>query len=103
MKNTFYNIRIYKIFNEYIGDVPNLSEKLSDYDVLCLMRERTPLPGTLINKLPNFFFSIIRLAAVFKTSPGCFAIYFFLKFFTNIISIVFIKCFKVTVFGFHKL
>ena len=42
-----------KIFNEFIGDVPNLSEKLSDYDVLCLMRERTPLPGTLINKLPN--------------------------------------------------
>ena len=42
-----------KIFNEYIGDVTNLSEKLSDYDVLCLMRERTPLPGTLINKLPN--------------------------------------------------
>jgi len=42
-----------KIFNEYIGNVPNLSEKLSDYDVLCLMRERTPLPGTLINKLPN--------------------------------------------------
>ena len=42
-----------KIFNEYIGDDPNLSEKLSDYDILCLMRERTPLPGTLINKLPN--------------------------------------------------
>ena len=42
-----------KIFNEYIGDDPNLSEKLFDYDVLCLMRERTPLPGTLINKLPN--------------------------------------------------
>ncbi len=42
-----------KIFNEYIGDAPNLTEKLYDYDVLCLMRERTPLPGTLINKLPN--------------------------------------------------
>ena len=42
-----------KVFNEYIGDYPHLSEKLSDYDVLCLMRERTPLPGTLINKLPN--------------------------------------------------
>ena len=42
-----------KIFNKYIGDVTNLSEKLSDYDVLCLMRERTPLPGALINKLPN--------------------------------------------------
>ncbi|MDB2478845.1 D-2-hydroxyacid dehydrogenase family protein [Alphaproteobacteria bacterium] len=42
-----------KVFNEYIGYDPHLSEKLSDYDVLCLMRERTPLPGTLINKLPN--------------------------------------------------
>jgi D-3-phosphoglycerate dehydrogenase len=42
-----------KVFNEYIGDDPHLSEKLSDYDILCLMRERTPLPGTLINKLPN--------------------------------------------------
>ena len=42
-----------KIFNEYIGDDPNLSEKLSDYDILCLMRERTPLPRSLINKLPN--------------------------------------------------
>jgi len=41
------------IFNDYIGDNPNLPDKLSDYDVLCLMRERTPLPGKLINKLPN--------------------------------------------------
>jgi phosphoglycerate dehydrogenase-like enzyme len=42
-----------KIFNEYIGGDLNLSEILYDYDVLCLMRERTPLPGSLINKLPN--------------------------------------------------
>ena len=42
-----------KVFNEYIGDDYLLSEKLFEYDVLCLMRERTPLPGTLINKLPN--------------------------------------------------
>jgi phosphoglycerate dehydrogenase-like enzyme len=42
-----------KVFNEYIGDEPNLSEKLFDFDILCLMRERTPLPGTLINELPN--------------------------------------------------
>ena len=33
-----------KIFNEFIGGDPDLSEKLHDYDVLCLMRERTPLP-----------------------------------------------------------
>ena len=42
-----------KVFNKYIGDNTNLSQKLFDFDVLCLMRERTPLPGTLINKLPN--------------------------------------------------
>ena len=42
-----------KVFNKYIGDDTNLSEKLFDFDVLCLMRERTALPGTLINKLPN--------------------------------------------------
>ncbi len=41
------------VFNEYIGDDPYLSEKLFDYDVLCLMRERTPLPEELINKLSN--------------------------------------------------
>ena len=42
-----------KVFKEYIGDAPNLWEKLFDYNILCLMRERTPLPKTLINKLPN--------------------------------------------------
>tara|TARA_B100000161_G_C33549219_1_gene414554 strand:+ start:193 stop:1149 length:957 start_codon:yes stop_codon:yes gene_type:complete len=41
------------VFNKYIGDDPYLSEKLFDFDVLCLMRERTPLPKELINKLPN--------------------------------------------------
>jgi D-3-phosphoglycerate dehydrogenase len=41
------------IINEYIGNENNLSEQLKDYDVLCLMRERTPLPKELINKLPN--------------------------------------------------
>ena len=42
-----------KIFNKYIGTEINLSQKLIDYDVLCLMRERTPLTEKLINKLPN--------------------------------------------------
>ena len=42
-----------KVFNEYIGDDSNLSKRLFDYNVLCLMRERTPLPRSLINKLPN--------------------------------------------------
>merc|ERR1711991_916988 len=41
------------IFNEYIGKEKKLSDILSKYDVLCLMRERTPLPDELINNLPN--------------------------------------------------
>ncbi len=41
------------VFNEYIGKDENLSNRLFKYDVLCLMRERTPLPKELINKLPN--------------------------------------------------
>ena len=41
------------VFNTYIGKERNLSNILFKYDVLCLMRERTPLPRTLINKLPN--------------------------------------------------
>ena len=41
------------VINEYIGNDNNLSEQLKDYDILCLMRERTPLPKELINKLPN--------------------------------------------------
>ena len=42
-----------KTFNDYIGGEANLSQKLFDYDILCLMRERTPLPSSLIDKLTN--------------------------------------------------
>ena len=41
------------IFREYIGKKDNLSDILFKYDVLCLMRERTPLSKELIYKLPN--------------------------------------------------
>ena len=42
-----------KIFNEYIGKDDNLNEKLKQFEVLCLMRERTPLSKELIEQLPN--------------------------------------------------
>ena len=41
------------VFNKHIGNDDNLSSLLSKFDILCLMRERTPLPKELINKLPN--------------------------------------------------
>ena len=42
-----------KVFNQYIGKNINLSQKLINFDVLCLMRERTPLSEKLISELPN--------------------------------------------------
>ena len=41
------------IIDKYIGVDKNLVEQLIDFEVLCLMRERTPLTEDLINKLPN--------------------------------------------------
>ena len=41
------------IFDKYIGNKTDLAETLINYDILCLMRERTPLSEYLINKLPN--------------------------------------------------
>ncbi|MDC1375709.1 D-2-hydroxyacid dehydrogenase family protein [bacterium] len=41
------------IIDQYIGNDHNLTERLFQYDVLCLMRERTPLPEEIIDKLPN--------------------------------------------------
>ncbi len=41
------------IIDKYIGVDKNLVEQLMDFEVLCLMRERTPLTEDLINKLPN--------------------------------------------------
>ena len=41
------------IFNDYIGKDRHLNEKLKEFEVLCLMRERTPLSKELIEQLPN--------------------------------------------------
>ena len=41
------------VINKYIGSDEDLSHQLIDFEVLCLMRERTSLPEELISKLPN--------------------------------------------------
>ena len=41
------------VINKYIGTDKDLDEQLADFEILCLMRERTPLPKKLICKLPN--------------------------------------------------
>ena len=42
-----------KVFNKYFENSCELVKFLSDFDVLCLMRERTVLSASIIEKLPK--------------------------------------------------
>lgn len=41
------------VFNDHEGDAARVAERLRPFDVLCVMRERTPLTRALIDQLPN--------------------------------------------------
>lgn len=41
------------VFSDTITDSAALVERLAPFDVICLMRERTPMPSALIAALPN--------------------------------------------------
>lgn len=42
------------IFDEHLGtNEAEIAETLAEFDVICLMRERTPFPGSLISHLPD--------------------------------------------------
>lgn len=41
------------VFNDTIKDESALIDRLEPFDVICMMRERTPFPASLINALPN--------------------------------------------------
>ena len=42
------------VFNEHLGpDEAAIAETLAAFDVICLMRERTSFPRSLIAQLPN--------------------------------------------------
>ncbi len=40
-------------FNDHLSDENALAERLKDFDVVCMMRERTPIDGALIARLPK--------------------------------------------------
>lgn len=40
-------------FNDHLSDQDALAERLKDFDVVCMMRERTPIGGALIARLPK--------------------------------------------------
>ncbi len=41
------------VFDDHLADVEQVADRLKDFDIICIMRERTPLPRQLIEKLPN--------------------------------------------------
>jgi phosphoglycerate dehydrogenase-like enzyme len=41
------------VFNDHISDEDVLVERLIPFNVLCIMRERTPMSATLLERLPN--------------------------------------------------
>src|SRR6202012_4272650 len=40
-------------FADAFADEDEAADKLADFDIVLSMRERTPLPGSLINRLPK--------------------------------------------------
>jgi phosphoglycerate dehydrogenase-like enzyme len=41
------------VFHDHIADPDAVIERLLPFDVVCVMRERTPLPRNVIERLPN--------------------------------------------------
>ncbi len=44
------------VFSDHIADPDRLVERLEPFDILCVMRERTPLRRDLLTRLPNLKF-----------------------------------------------
>jgi phosphoglycerate dehydrogenase-like enzyme len=41
------------VFNDHLADASAVIERLRPFDVVCVMRERTPLPREILQQLPN--------------------------------------------------
>jgi len=50
------------VFTDHLADQDAVVERLTPFDVVCVMRERTPLPRTVIERLP-------RLKMIASTGP----------------------------------
>src|SRR3981189_2135822 len=42
-----------KVFTDHVFDLDKLVERLLPYDIVCILRERTPMTAALIERLPN--------------------------------------------------
>jgi phosphoglycerate dehydrogenase-like enzyme len=52
-----------KVFDDHLANPDDVVERLADFDAICVMRERTPLPRSVIERLP-------RLKLIASTGPG---------------------------------
>jgi phosphoglycerate dehydrogenase-like enzyme len=50
------------VFNDHLSNFDEVVERLLPFDVVCVMRERTPLPRSVIGRLP-------RLKLIASTGP----------------------------------
>src|SRR5215813_11780985 len=41
------------VFADHLSDFDDVVKRLQPFDVICVMRERTPLPRSVIERLPN--------------------------------------------------
>jgi phosphoglycerate dehydrogenase-like enzyme len=41
------------VFQDHLGNQDAVAERLGPFDVVCIMRERTPMPESLLNRLPK--------------------------------------------------
>ena len=41
------------VFNDHLDDENALADRLREFEIICVMRERTPFPESLLKKLPN--------------------------------------------------
>ena len=41
------------VFNDHLDDESALVDRLRDFEIICVMRERTPFPESLLKRLPN--------------------------------------------------
>jgi lactate dehydrogenase-like 2-hydroxyacid dehydrogenase len=41
------------VFKDHLADQNAVAKRLAPFDVVCIMRERTPMPGPLLRRLPN--------------------------------------------------
>jgi hypothetical protein len=41
------------VFNDHVADPDGLVERLRPFEIVCVMRERTPLPRKILERLPH--------------------------------------------------